>query len=136
LIAVITAYVAYQQFRTNRNKLRLDLYDRRFALFDALAGLCASVGQSMKPGSDELGRFLQVRHATQFLFDAETASYLETVRVKALRLQYLDGRLGSDGLPVGDDRTKAANEQSELAKWFTDQFDVSRAHFAQYLRFK
>jgi hypothetical protein len=136
LIAMITVYIAWQQFRTNRNKLRLDLYDRRFGLYAAFANLCSSVGASMKPGSEELNRFLQVRHATQFLFDPETAAYMEAARVKAVRLQYLDTLLGGRGLPIGDDRTKAAKEQSELVTWFTAQFDESRAHFARYLHFK
>jgi hypothetical protein len=136
LIAVIAAYIAYQQFRTNRNKLRLDLYDRRFSLYSAFADLCVSVGSSMKPGSEELNRFLQARHATQFLFGSQTAAYMETVRLKAVRLQYLDFQIRDGGLPVGDDRTRAANEQSELALWFADQFEVSRSHFARYLRFK
>ena len=135
MIAVIMVYIAYQQFRTNRNKLRLDLYDRRFSLYSAFADLCASVGSSMKPGSEELNRFLQARHATQFLFDSQTAAYMETARVKAVRLQYLDSQLSGHRLPVGDNRTKAAKEQSEIAIWFTDQFDASRSHFARYLRF-
>ena len=35
-IAIITTYIAYEQWRTNRNKLKLDLFDRRFAVYDAM----------------------------------------------------------------------------------------------------
>jgi len=31
----VTAYIAIQQWRTNKNKLRLDLFDRRWAVFEA-----------------------------------------------------------------------------------------------------
>jgi len=30
LIAIMMAYIAYQQWRTNKDKLKMDLYDRRY----------------------------------------------------------------------------------------------------------
>jgi hypothetical protein len=91
LIALIALYIAYQQYRTNRDKLRLDLYDRRFDLYGALVDLCTSVASSGAPGSPEFRGFLQARHKTQFLFDPEVAAYLEKTRQKAIR----------GGCPVG-----------------------------------
>jgi hypothetical protein len=29
VVAILTVYIAYQQYQTNMSKLRLDLYDRR-----------------------------------------------------------------------------------------------------------
>ena len=35
-IAVIATYVAYQQWRVNKTRLDLDLYDRRLAIYKAV----------------------------------------------------------------------------------------------------
>lgn len=136
LVAVIVAYIAYQQYKTNRDKLRLNLYDRRFELYNAFSDLCVSVGSSGRPGSRELTDFLQIRNKVYFLFDQDIYSYMELVRQKAIRLQYLETSLhGEQRLPKGPERTEAAEETGKLRTWFTDQFDVSREKFSRYLRF-
>ena len=33
IMAIFLAYIAYQQMVTNRNKLRLDLYNKRFEVY-------------------------------------------------------------------------------------------------------
>ena len=137
LIAVIAAYVAYQQYHTNRDKLRLDLYDRRFELYTALVDLCTSVASSGIPGSTEFGKFVQARHKTQFLFDTGVATYIEAMRLKAIQAEYLHKRLEDDQRPpVGEARTLASREHSDLMKWFGDQFDESKAQFAKCFAFK
>ncbi|PZU98023.1 MAG: hypothetical protein DCE90_05920 [Pseudanabaena sp.] len=39
IIAGIVAYIAYQQYEINRQKLKLDLYDRRFKIYSAAIAL-------------------------------------------------------------------------------------------------
>lgn len=39
IIAGIVAYIAYQQYEINRQKLKLDLYDRRFKIYIAAIAL-------------------------------------------------------------------------------------------------
>lgn len=36
IVAIFAAWIAYQQWRTNRDKLRLDLYQRRFQIYEAV----------------------------------------------------------------------------------------------------
>jgi hypothetical protein len=38
-IGVVTIYIAWQQWRTNRNQFRLHLFDRRIAVYDAVLDL-------------------------------------------------------------------------------------------------
>lgn len=39
ILAAIASYIAYQQYRTNLQKLKLDLYDRRLRIFDSIVEL-------------------------------------------------------------------------------------------------
>ena len=43
VIGIVTLYIAYQQYRTAKNKLRLDLFDRRLPVFEAAMKLAAGI---------------------------------------------------------------------------------------------
>ena len=145
LVALLALYIAYQQYKTNQNKLRLDLYDRRLELYSAFSDLYFSVVSSYsivcgekfgKPGGKEMSALQQLLHKTRFIFGKDIASYGKTVGKNATRLDHLNLVLrGHQQLPKGEERTKAAKEASELQKWFTDQYDVSREIFSRYLKF-
>lgn len=49
LISAYVAWVAYQQYRTNREKLRLDLYDRRFGVYTAAIDFCLTAIRRKPP---------------------------------------------------------------------------------------
>ncbi len=42
-IAIIAVYIAYQQLKTNRYRVRLNLYDKRFKVFRGLMDLLAHI---------------------------------------------------------------------------------------------
>src|SRR5260221_2379411 len=76
-IAVYVAWVAYQQWQTNRNKLRLDLYNRRFEVytntitfFQALSSLPA--GEPDEEFVKIHKSFIRSYKESQFLFGKET----------------------------------------------------------------
>jgi hypothetical protein len=46
VIAIVTTYIAIQQYCANQLRLRHDLYDRRLALYNAVAEFIANVMQS------------------------------------------------------------------------------------------
>lgn len=54
LIAIITAYIAYQQYNTNRQKLKLDLYDKRFKVFLGLQSLLIHILQTADVSDEAL----------------------------------------------------------------------------------
>ncbi|SDY14887.1 hypothetical protein SAMN05421754_1002109 [Nitrosomonas sp. Nm58] len=43
---------------------------------------------------------------------------------------------GSPGLPVGEERSKVASDNSKLLKWHTDQLTSSKEFFAKKLGLK
>src|SRR5262245_41643961 len=85
VIAIVPAYIAWQQWQTNRNKLKLDLYERRFKAFAALRDV---LGKMYTTGTDET-TLLQLVTQTQeveFLFDDDIKNYAEEVWRHADRL--------------------------------------------------
>ena len=57
-VAVIGSLVAYRQWVLARNKLKLDLFERRFAVYEAARNLLASIMTSGKAKDAEIFKFM------------------------------------------------------------------------------
>jgi len=88
VVAGIVAYIGYRQYRTNVDKLRLDLYDRRFSIYLAALDYYYALTE-LDPTSAEYvsaGRqFIKAIRESRFLFgiDSEPVRMLEEIRVRA-----------------------------------------------------
>lgn len=134
--ALLALSIAYHQLRTARAKLRLDLYERRFRVFDSVSELLAVVLRDGDIGIDDLRRFTISTNEAAFLFGQEVTSYIEEVRTTAVRLRALNATLHESDLPVGPERTQAAEADARILQWFSDQFAESRIRFGKYLDFR
>ena len=134
-IAVLGSFIAYRQWRTAQNKLKLDLFDRRFAVYDAARNLIASIMTSGKAKDEELYKFLSGTRSAKWLLDEDIDNYFEKELWKnAVELQALESEL--QGVPVGDERTNNVRRQSEIKKWILEQYKVLDAKFEKYLWLK
>lgn len=131
IIAIVTTYVAVQQYRTNRLKLRHELFDQRIAVFNEIAEFLASVTQTAKAGLPQLHDLIQKTRDGHFLFGPNASAYVKSVYRKAVDLHYCETMLAS--LPVGTERTEIANRKRELLIWFGNQIEVARRMFANQL---
>jgi len=134
VIAIIAVYIAYQQHKTNRDKLRLDLYNKRYEVFHSLMTLLARILQQGNVKDEQVTEFSRATKEAVFLFDEGISTYLETIRKKALDLWATEENMKP--LPVGKERTAKVAEVRELCDWFTKQFEVAIDKFNKYLKFK
>lgn len=132
-IAVLGAFIAYWQWLTAQNKLKLDLFDRRIAIYDAARTLIASVKTNGKANDEELRTLESGIRSARWLLDEDIETYFENeLRRKAVELLTLDNEL--QGLPAGDQRDKNVRKQSELRSGILDQYNVLDRNFEKYLR--
>lgn len=117
-IAIVTAYIAVQQYRVNKTRLDLDLYDRRLSIFKAVEEF---FHESFINGSITVPMVGKLRTATaeaRFLFPKEIEVFLDTLSRKGTRAGNLRSRLyepsGVPRMPVGDDRNKVVEEKGNL----------------------
>lgn len=70
LVALFVAYIAYRQWRVARQKLRLDLYNKRFAVFETTLRFYQDLlGESNSAESEPLHRqFITAMIESRFLF--------------------------------------------------------------------
>lgn len=132
-VAILGLYIAYCQYRAAQNKLKMDLFDKRFAVYDASRNLIKSIISSGKAQDDQMHLFLAGTREAKWLFKEEIDYYLNNqLWGKVVDLQTLEAELQS--MPVGEDRIKKVHEQSEIKKWMIKQLHELDVKFASYLK--
>ena len=70
IIAIFLAYIAYQQMSTNRNKLKLDLYNKRFEVYTDTLKFYQELMEEEVSKSTHIN-FITSKEASLFLFRSE-----------------------------------------------------------------
>lgn len=134
VVATFATYVAYSQYVLGREKFKLDLFEKRFAVFAATRRLLTHV---LHQANVSLEQFFEYRAGVAeatFLFDDDITDYLKSIDERALRLRTVLETMKP--LPVGEARTKAAGEVSETTQWLLDQLPELKVRFSPYLKFR
>ncbi|MCH7557762.1 MAG: hypothetical protein IIB56_09940 [Planctomycetes bacterium] len=135
-IAILAVYIAWQQHKTNTDKLRLNLYDRRNRVFDGLMNLLGHIGQQRDVTDQQLYQFYAATNQSEFLFgEGNISEYLEEIRKKAIDLQYLEKRIKDQRLSQ-EERKKVVENSRKVFDWLEKQFEVSKNKFRKFLSFK
>jgi len=134
VIAIIAVYIAYQQHKTNRDKLGFDLYNKRYEVFRSLKTLLARISQQGNVKDEQVNEFLRATKEAVFLFDEGISTYLEIIGQKAFDLQAIEECMKP--LPVGEERNSKVAESRELRDWFSEQSKVAIVKFNKYLKFE
>ncbi len=122
LIACITVYIAYRQWRSEQAKLNHELYEKRFPVYAAVAKLIMDVMWDGKVKEESYKTFVQYRFFADIFFDPEVNEYMGEIDEKAQRLKLLPALAGQDeedakahGKPFTDEKT-IAERNKELGE--------------------
>ena len=135
IIAIAVAWIAFQQWKTAQQKLKMERYERRMRVYDQVIQILKVVMRDMNPKYEDLIQFRQATTEADFLFGSEIPDYLDELVSNGIKLQNAKGaycdytRIS----PPGYDHTKVVNEIKTQAEWFTDQFNGAREKFRPYL---
>lgn len=133
VIAFLAAYIAWRQWETAQNRLKLDIFERRFSVYDATKSLIASIMQTGKATDENMFKFLAATKEAKWLFDDQIASYLDDkIWEKAVDLQTLNSEL--EGLPQGRERTENIHKQRDIKIWLSSQLKEIDKLFSKFLR--
>lgn len=139
VIVVVTTYIAYQQWRTNKSRFNYERYDRRLAVYKAVQAFYGEMGDA---GTAKYGMAMKFYAATveaEFLFGDEIREHIDELYKKGMDLASLHEKMypssGEPGLPVGKERSMVAEEHGKLLLWFLqDGVAETRKKFRKYLR--
>jgi hypothetical protein len=134
VIAIVTTYIAIQQYRSSARKYRLELFDRRYIVFAAVRDFILAVIRQATVTTEEIFELNAKTRDAFFLFDDSVEKYVDDLRSKGAHLRYINERLGDMSLGVGEERSRLAEEDAELLNWFSSQFSGSKQVFKKFMR--
>ena len=134
-IAVLGSVIALQQWRTNRARLKHELFDRRYQQYTVVRDFLGSIMTSGKSKPEEQQKFLAGTRGMRFIFDKDIASYIDdTIWKLAIDLECLESEL--QGVPVGEERSKNVKKQSEIKKQLLKELNGLDEKFSKYLQLR
>jgi hypothetical protein len=130
-IAAVGAVLAWQQVKIAQTKLRHDLFDRRFKVFEAARLFLARVMASGKMSVPAFNEYTAGVIDAQFLLSKQVHAYLFEIRRRASVMQALNDTL--EPLPPGAKKTKLVEDAGEHFTWLVAQLDVLPDKFKPFL---
>ncbi len=132
VIAIIATWIAYRQWRTNEDVSRLNKYEKRYSIYQALKDALLEIGREGNISGKGRDQLTIKTGESVFIFDDDVVNYIKTFREKSLRIYQVNRNLSNN---IGDTK-KLANELEELEKWFQGQHQELIDKFLPYLKFK
>jgi hypothetical protein len=135
VIAVVATYVAWQQWKTNALKVKLDRYDRRVRVYEEVKKMLSIV---MRDADIDAGELLAFRSSTAeagFLFGPEILKYIDELYRRGSRLSVANKqyRANLDRVNPGYDHQKVTDVINQEIAWLSEQFIPARDIFKPYL---
>ena len=135
LIAIVATYIAWQQSATNKQKLKLEKYDRRLHVYEEVIKILSIILRDANASREDLLIFRTSVSEADFLFESEIMEYIDEIYKRGLNLgrwnqEYRDY---NQEYLEGYDHKKVVDEIHKESIWFSEQFDSAKEKFRKYL---
>ena len=115
VVGGLGVYIAWRQWRTAHDKLKLELFDRRLAAYQRLNDAVAPIVRTGKVTVEDARRFAQAMYDMRYLFDKETEDRVRDVYLAMTAKAAVDAQLEK-----ADDKEKAVQKSYELFQSIVD----------------
>lgn len=153
VIAASTFVVAWRQWLISKDKLRLDLFEKRYKVYQGAQAYIASIARTTQVEFEAQKTFWHDTIDSPFLFGDDVHAYLKLINERAGKLHTTNRQLHRAFLPpgtveldlegpppelTGQQRQQLLDDQLELNVWFEKQLHLEGlpAKFSPYLKFQ
>ena len=135
IIGVIACYIAWQQWKTNRDKLNLDRYERRLEIYKEIVRFISVGIREANYENDELMSFKPKVSEADFLFGEEISNYIDELQKRAVNLSYWNKEYRDYSQPKSEDynHEKIVEGKHKELIWISSQLEPTRKLFRKYL---
>ncbi len=139
LIAILAAYIAWQQYKINKRRFLFETYEKRLKIYTATQDFLDNI---LKDGKAEYANIFLFSNRTSeviFLFDKPIQDKIEEIFKKSIELHNLYIELSAKGtneLPIGEERNLISQKETKLLKWLINQRSVTKKMFAKRMALK
>ena len=117
LIAIITTFIAYRQWKIEKIKLTHDLFERRFKVYEQFQIYKSYILQSGTSSLEKYSLFISNTSESVFIFNEDIAILKRSFEENSMELLALNEELESNQWSK-EEKTKKINRKLELQKWF------------------
>lgn len=132
LVAIVT-WTQVQQHKLAKEKFKLDMFEKRFAVYKGVQEFLTIILQEAKFDLDKLFEFRRKTQDSTFLFGKDITLYIDKIDKKALEMRTVAKQY--EPLPVGPRRSELCEKETHLLRELTDELPRLKEVFAPYLRF-
>lgn len=133
LMMVIVAWTNYRQHLLSKEKFKLDMFEKRFAVYKATQRFLTKIMQAAKVEVDDVFEFRRGTQDATFLFKRDIEEYIRKIDAKSLDLR--SAEMSYTDVPHGEERNKLVKCESDLLKELLSELPKLKDIFAPYLRF-
>jgi len=126
VIAAITVYIAWQQWRLNKQKWNLDRYDRKLRIYQRVVEMLRLIMREHRPEIQDILNFGADTAEADFLFPNEISKYINEIYTHVAKLHAARAQIRIDFPNFRD-------ELSQEEEWFIGQYDIAKEKFKKYL---
>jgi hypothetical protein len=140
-IALFAAIIAFNQFKVARDKLRFDLFEKRFSLYNSVYESILSVIRD-RPNQIEYSVNVRITREAQFLFGDEVRKYISYLNNKLMKYVLHHNRADSMNKAFSErgfdyqNRDKENDAAESLRTDLTKELDSLAVIFQPYLGMK
>lgn len=127
VLTVFGLYIAIQQYRTNRKKIKNDLFEKRYTVFVAISDFIMAIAKGGKVTYEERIEFLSRTRGAEFLFDRKIKKYIDEVWEKSVDA----GAWAEDS-----NYSNTAAQRGAAKKWLYSELSGMDTKFRKYLHLR
>lgn len=132
VIGSLAAWITWRQYVAATTKIKLDLFERRYELFEKTWTFMSEVGQQ-GPSQSSMSPFSNVIPQASFLFGREIEEYLQEATKKRAELCIINQKMRQSGDFMPPENAK---RYAELSLWFSNEATTGlKEKFSPYLSF-
>jgi hypothetical protein len=135
IAACIAGGIAYQQWITARNKLKLDLFDKRMKIYDACSELLRCINMPIRTDYDEVMQLVYTTNGHHWLFGSEVTVYIDALLERSEEIAKKQP-LAADGLDDNQKFALALGFFENTKENYLKDVKSLDAIFAPYMRLK
>jgi hypothetical protein len=130
-VARTQAEIADRNWKTSNQKIVLELFERRLAIYEATRSIIGEITRSGSAPDDVLFRFGTATDRVPYYFGQEIQDYLETIRIHMIELELSNSMLKNPTVP---NRATWAERRKNHFLSVTDFYKKSPALFKPYIQ--
>lgn len=133
VMSVFLGYIAYQQLITNRNKLKLDLYNKRFSIYSDTLNFNHELNEENGSTTEMLRKFIDSKEASKFLFSDDPSIYdlLNKIHKESFKV---NGYKKISNYPASEN--KSFDNMHDALIFINNNIPVLQEKLQKYLSFK